>query len=114
MLARAALLLALAPCGAAKDVLFLFEDDGGMALGAYGDTVLPTPNLDALAARGTTFDAAFTSVSSCSPSRASLLSGLPTHQNGQYGLLNRHFFSYDTITSLPNALNKAGVATGIL
>jgi N-sulfoglucosamine sulfohydrolase len=94
--------------------LFLFEDDGGFALGAYGDKVIPTPNLDALAARGLTFDNAYTSVSSCSPSRASLLSGIPTHQNGQFGLVNANFYSYDGVRSLPSALNDAGVATGII
>ena len=83
--------ISAAPAAAkkARNVLFLFEDDGGLALGAYGDKAMQSPHLDALAARGTVFDAATTSVSSCSPSRASLLTGIPTHQNGQWGLLVR-------------------------
>jgi N-sulfoglucosamine sulfohydrolase len=95
-------------------VLFLFEDDGGFALGAYGDKVSQTPHLDALAARGTVFDQAYTSVSSCSPSRASLLTGLPTHQNGQFGLLNCNFYSFPGIQALPNILTASGVRTGII
>ena len=96
-----------------RNVLLLFEDDGGMALGVYGDKVMQSPHLDGLAARGTVFDAAATSVSSCSPSRASLLTGIPTHENGQWGLLNSHFYSYAGVQSLPNVLSAAGVATGI-
>jgi hypothetical protein len=68
-------------------VLFMLEDDGGFDLRrAYGNDVIDTPNLDRLAGMGTTFDAAYTTVSSCSPSRASLMTGLPTHQNGMFGL----------------------------
>ena len=98
---------------AARGVLFFFEDDGGLALGAYGDTVTNTPHLDALAARGTVFENAYTSVSSCSPSRASLLTGLPTHQSGQFGLLNCNFYSFPGVLALPNVLTAAGVRTGI-
>jgi hypothetical protein len=32
-----------------RNVLFLLEDDGGFAMGPYGDKVIATPNLDALA-----------------------------------------------------------------
>lgn len=52
-------------------------DDGGFESGAYNNTAINTPNLDALARRSLIFRNAFTSVSSCSPSRASLLTGLP-------------------------------------
>jgi N-sulfoglucosamine sulfohydrolase len=109
------LLLLRAPCAAKKAVLFLFEDDGGFALQPYGETTLPTPHLNRLAACGVTFDRAFTSVSSCSPSRASLLSGMPTHESGMYGLCQStdHFSALAAISTLPNALNAAGVVTGI-
>lgn len=52
-------------------------DDGGFESGAYNNSAISTPHLDALARRSLTFRNAFTSVSSCSPSRASLLTGLP-------------------------------------
>ena len=119
MTSRIAALLALvAPALASvpRSVLFLFEDDGGFALSPYGEPVLPTPNLERLANCGTTFDRAFTSVSSCSPSRASMLSGLPTHQSGMYGLCQGvdHFSAISGVQSLPNLLNAGGVATGII
>ena len=116
--------VALTLCSASagvRSVLFFFEDDGGFAIGAYGDKKIATPHLDALASRGTTFDNAYTSVSSCSPSRASLLSGVPTHQSGQFGLVNANFYSYSGIQSLPTILNNAGhgntsldIKTGII
>lgn len=57
-------------------------DDGGFEIGAYNNSVIRTPHLDALARRSLTFRNAFTSVSSCSPSRASLLTGLPQVMHG--------------------------------
>lgn len=52
-------------------------DDGGFESGTYNNSAISTPHLDALARRSLIFRNAFTSVSSCSPSRASLLTGLP-------------------------------------
>ncbi|NWR35872.1 SPHM sulfohydrolase, partial [Tachuris rubrigastra] len=91
-------------------------DDGGFESGAYNNSAIRTPNLDALARRGVVFQNAFTSVSSCSPSRASILTGLPQHQNGMYGLHQdiHHFNSFDGVRSLPHLLSQAGVRTGII
>lgn len=99
-----------------KNIVVLVADDLGMQVGCYGDTVIKTPNIDALARTGTRFTRGFASVSSCSPSRATLLTGLPTHQNGQYGLAhathNQHTFP--TVQSLPKLLGKAGYRTAVI
>uniref|UniRef100_A0ABI7Z7C0 Sulfatase N-terminal domain-containing protein n=1 Tax=Felis catus TaxID=9685 RepID=A0ABI7Z7C0_FELCA len=75
------LLLALGLCrvpGARpRNVLLILADDGGFESGTYNNSAIATPHLDALARRSLVFRNAFTSVSSCSPSRASLLTGLP-------------------------------------
>ncbi|XP_032177905.1 N-sulphoglucosamine sulphohydrolase isoform X2 [Mustela erminea] len=99
-----------------RNVLLLLADDGGFESGAYNNSAISTPHLDALARRSLTFRNAFTSVSSCSPSRASLLTGLPQHQNGMYGLHQdaHHFNSFDEVQSLPQLLSQAGVRTGII
>uniref|UniRef100_A0A3Q1LQX3 N-sulfoglucosamine sulfohydrolase n=2 Tax=Bos TaxID=9903 RepID=A0A3Q1LQX3_BOVIN len=60
-----------------RNVLLILADDGGFESGAYNNSAISTPHLDALARRSLVFRNAFTSVSSCSPSRASLLTGLP-------------------------------------
>ena len=60
----------------AMNVLFLFSDEHRRdALGCYGHPLVKTPNLDALAARGTRFSNAYTSSPICVPARASLASG---------------------------------------
>ena len=58
-----------------RNVLVMLVDDGGFQMPVYGDSKVDTPNIDSLAARGLTFSNAYTSVSSCSPSRAALLTG---------------------------------------
>jgi arylsulfatase A-like enzyme len=61
-------------------IVVLVDDMGWSDIGPYGGEI-PTPNLDALAARGTRFTQ-FYSTPRCSPTRASLLTGLYPHQAG--------------------------------
>ncbi|HIG22799.1 MAG TPA: hypothetical protein EYQ28_09905 [Henriciella sp.] len=68
------------------NVLFITSDDLGLQLSCYGDKVIETPHLDALAASGVQFDVAYVAQASCSPSRSAMLTGLYPHANGQYGL----------------------------
>jgi len=58
-----------------KNVLVLIGDDMGFESQVYNNTVCKTPNINALAKRSVTFRNAFTSVSSCSPSRSTILTG---------------------------------------
>ena len=58
------------------NILFISIDDLRPTLGAYGDTIAVTPNIDQLAAEGMTFRQTFTQVAVCAPSRASLMTGL--------------------------------------
>lgn len=99
-----------------RNVLLLIADDLGLQLGCYGDRAAHTPHLDALARSGTRFTHAFASVSSCSPSRATILTGLPTHQCGQYGLAHgpHNAYSFRTVKSLPALLAPAGYRCGAI
>src|SRR5437588_698654 len=101
---------------APKNVVIIIADDLGMQLGCYGDKVIRSPNIDALAKRGVRFARAYATVSSCSPSRASILTGLYTHQNGQYGLQHGPHSqqTHPWVQSLPNLLRAAGYWTGII
>jgi len=85
-------------------------------MGAYRNRIIQTPNLDALAKKSLIFNNAYTSVSSCSPSRAALLTGMPSHQNGMYGLhqAEHHFNVFDNVAALPTILRKSNVRTGLI
>ncbi len=61
-------------------VLILNDDMGYSDIGCYGGEI-ETPNLDRLAANGLRFSS-FYNTARCSPSRASLLTGLHPHQTG--------------------------------
>ncbi|KAG8181102.1 hypothetical protein JTE90_003151 [Oedothorax gibbosus] len=100
----------------AKNVLLIVSDDGGFESQVYGNPVCKTPHLNELASKSTIFQNAYTSVSSCSPSRSTILSGLPQHQNGMYGLHQgvHHFNSFDQVRSLPALLKQENIHTGII
>jgi arylsulfatase A-like enzyme len=53
-------------------------------LGCYGNTLVRTPNIDALAANSVVFDRAYTPTALCSPARASLLTGLYPHTHHMF------------------------------
>ncbi len=62
------------------NVLFISSDQHSRRVfGAYGNSVVKTPNLDALAARGTRFANAYCPTPICVPSRASLATGRYAH-----------------------------------
>jgi N-sulfoglucosamine sulfohydrolase len=94
-------------------ILFVSDDHGTDALGAYGNPIIKTPNLDKLAAEGTKFTNAYCTSASCAASRSVILSGQFGHATGSYGHVHdyHHFSTYDTIKSLPVLLSKAGYET---
>ena len=61
------------------NILLLYMDDLRPELGCYGNTLIQTPNIDALAKQGVQFNNAYCNVPVCGASRASTLTGmLPT------------------------------------
>jgi N-sulfoglucosamine sulfohydrolase len=61
------------------NILWISNEDMSPRLGAYGDTLARTPNLDRLAAASIRFTNAFTTAPVCAPSRAAIITGM--HQN---------------------------------
>lgn len=97
------------------NILLIVSEDHGPELGCYGEPHVRTPNLDALARAGVRFEAAYVTQAGCSPSRASILTGLYPHQNGQIGLATWGFRMYsDDLPTIPGILREAGYRTGII
>ncbi len=51
------------------------EDNAAYTVGAYGDPLARTPNLDQLAAKGIVFDRAYSTSAVCAPTRSSIITG---------------------------------------
>src|SRR5882757_727342 len=89
------------------NILYLHSHDSGRYLSPYGYPV-PTPNLRRLASEGVIFRRAFSAAPTCSPSRASLLTGQCAHQNGMLGLAHRGFSMTDYRRHIVHTLRDAG------
>src|SRR4249919_1604485 len=93
------------------NVLFIISDDLRPTLGCYGNPIVKTPNIDALAARGTRFDRAYAQFPLCNPSRSSLLnSRYPTHS----GVMdNNSYFrkAHPDFVTLPQYFKNQGIAS---
>ena len=70
---------------AGHNVLFIMSDEHSRrVLGAYGNPLIKTPNMDRLAAEGTLFENAYCNCPICVPSRASFATGRYVHQIGYW------------------------------
>lgn len=102
-------------------VLILTDNHGAWSLGCYGNRDIRTPHIDKLASEGTLFTRAHSNNAVCSPTRASLLTGLMPSQHGVHtylgaGLPQIGEGSYNTIaefTTLPKILTGAGYTAGL-
>ena len=94
------------------NVVFILTDDMRWdAMSVAGHPYLKTPNIDRLAAEGVRFKNAFCTTSLCSPSRASLLSGVYAHTHGVRD--NFTEFPVDR-PNFPSTLQGAGYQTAYI
>ena len=87
------------------NIIYMHTHDTGRYIEPYGYNV-PTPSLLKLAREGTLFRQAFSVAPTCSPSRSALLTSLPPHANGMYGLAHRGFKLHDINQHIVPFLNK--------
>lgn len=95
-------------------VYIMCDDHAFQCISAYGSPIsklAPTPNIDRIAQRGMRFDRAFVENSLSTPSRACLMTGLYSNQNGQRQLgegidTTRTFFT--------EQLQQAGYQTAVV
>lgn len=89
-------------------VIFIADDLGWEDLGAYGNDVIRTPNIDYLANNGMKFNNFYLTTSSSSPSRSSILSGMyPTSTAAR----NLHDAVPEYIDIFPDRLHEIGYYT---
>ena len=112
--------------------LLIVSDDQGAQMGCLGTAGLSTPHMDTLARRGALFRRAFCTFGSCSPARASMLTGLMPHAHGVARNVFEHFGPEppadwpagrrrlnaavrvrDEVPTLIELLRRAGYRTGI-
>lgn len=89
------------------NILYIHSHDTGRYVQPYGHAI-PTPNIQRLAEQGILFHKAFCAAPTCSPSRASLLTGQYAHCSGMLGLAHRGFSLYDSTQHLVYTLSAAG------
>lgn len=94
------------------NIVFFFADDQTTStIGCYGNDVIKTPNIDALAARGTRFDNMHVSQAICWVSRTTILSGLTGRSYGTPGNPEQaESHAVDTLYS--DLLRQNGYRTG--
>ncbi len=92
------------------NVIFILTDDHRYDYMGFTGKVpwLKTPNLDRLATQGAYFPNAFVTTSLCSPSRASILTGLYSHQ---HTIVDNHAPDPGNLTYFPQYLQTAGYQT---
>jgi len=103
-------------------VVILTDNQGAWTLGCYGNPDIRTPHIDRLAAGGMRFTRAFANNAVCSPTRASLLTGLMPSQHGVHcylraGRLQMGPEAKSTIAefrTLPEILAGAGYTCGLV
>lgn len=94
------------------NIIFIFADQmRAHALGCYGNSYVPTPNFDAMAANGMVFDNAISTWPVCSPYRAMLLTGRHPMANGT---VNNDTGFKDGLPSIATACKEQGYATGYI
>jgi arylsulfatase A-like enzyme len=93
------------------NILFIMDDQHrGDCLGAAGASWLDTPNLDRLAAEGALFTRAYSSMPSCLPARAAILTGL---RPWSHGMLSFLAIPNKFKTEMPQLFTDAGYRTHV-
>lgn len=102
------------------NIIYILADDLGYGdLGSYGQKLIQTPNLDAMAANGLRFTDHYSGSTVCAPSRCVLMTGKHTGQCFTRGNYHDKETGYtiampDSEPSLPKLLQSAGYQTACI
>jgi N-acetylglucosamine-6-sulfatase len=91
------------------NIIYILTDDQRYDELGFMNPILDTPHMDRLAKEGTHFRNAFVTTSLCSPSRASILTGLYMHN---HGVVDNNKSPREGTRFFPEYLQEAGYTTG--
>lgn len=95
------------------NIIFIMADDLGYGdVGAYGQTMIHTPNIDLLAKQGMLFTQHYAGSTVCAPSRSSLMTGLHTGHTRVRGNARLPLQSSDV--TIAEIVKQAGYTTGMI
>jgi arylsulfatase A-like enzyme len=109
------------PAQQRPNIVFIFSDDHSLqTIGAYNWRLSEfcrehdiTPNIDHLAREGALFENSYCGNSICSPSRASVLTGLHSHAHGVRNILERVPI-HPHLWTFPDGLRQLGYQTALI
>ena len=96
---------------AKPNILFIAVDDFKPEIGAYGNTMVKTPNIDRLAKMGTVFMNNYCQQAVCGPTRASLMTGMRPDVTKVWDLKTQMRDVNPDIVTLPQYLITQGYTT---
>lgn len=93
------------------NILFIAVDDLRPDIGAYGNKLVKTPNIDRLAAMGTVFNRNYCQQAVCGPTRASIMTGMRPDYTKVWDLNTQMRDMNPNILTLPQYLSQNGYLT---
>ncbi len=93
------------------NILFIPIDDLRPELGAYGNKIVKSPNIDELASNGVVFNRAYCQQAVCTPSRTSLLTGLRPDSTQVWDLKTNFRDHMPDVVALPQFFKNNGYYT---
>ncbi|MBT7952635.1 MAG: sulfatase-like hydrolase/transferase [Gammaproteobacteria bacterium] len=100
-------------------VLIVSDNQSHSLIGTYGNAEIKTPNIDRLAEHGVQFNQAFSVNGVCSPTRATLLTGLMPSQTGIHVALPSdinvpNWSGIEEFRNIPQTFSEAGYNTALV
>lgn len=92
------------------NILWITSEDNSPFIGAYGDSLAVTPNIDRLADRGILFENAFATTPVCAPSRFTIITGTYANSMGTEQMRSTYPVP-DFVKFFPRYLREAGYYT---